>query len=743
MNIDQWLSKENKVGKDIWKYKYSNNESFETWLDRVSNSNPEVKRLITEKKFLFGGRVLNARNVNSKLSYSNCYVIKPPEDNLEDIIGRTCTEMARTYSYGGGVGIDISNLRPKGTVVNNAAKFSSGAVSFMDLFNTVTETISQTGRRGALMICIDCTHPDIEEFIQIKSNLTKVNKANISVKITDEFLSAVEENKLVNLKYNDKTFNQVNAKDLFFKLAEMNWDYAEPGCLFWDRIQNYNFLDNEPQFKYAGTNPCAEEPLPSYGSCNLGSINLSAYIKEKPNTNKFEFDYKEFEKDVNTCVFALNDVMIEGYERHPLEKQRQVIKDLRQIGLGIMGLGDMLIKLGVTYGSKESLTICEKIAKTMINTATKSSVDYMNYRKQNFTEFNTPHIYYNIDTFKNSNFVKTTLTNETVNYVIDNGGMFNSQLLTCAPTGTLSTMLGITGGIEPMFAKSYERKTESLHGSEVSYIIYTPIVKAYMEENNITEEKDLPRYFICSHEIEPSKRIAMQAVWQKYIDASISSTVNLKSNVMAEDIFNLYIEAWKNGLKGITVYRDGCARNPILSDKSKKENKDGDIKRGELVKKDNLIGLKETLITGCGNLHCNVFFDDTTGELHEVFLGKGSKGGCLSNLNIMARMISLAARAGVSLEEIIGQLNSAPTCPSYYARTKLQKDTSVGINCSSAIANCILRLKEKIKVMLNLHYQDIKDEKKEIKNECPSCGEKLIQSGGCVECKHCGWTKCE
>ena len=260
----QWL-KGNQLSYDIWERKYRyNNESFDEWLDRVSGKDVNVKDLIKEKKFLFGGRILANRGTNKdgrKISLSNCYVITPPEDNLESIF-ECATKLARTYSYGGGCGIDIGKLSPKGARIHNAAKETSGAVSFMDLYSMVTGLIGQNGRRGALMISIPCDHPDLEEFIGIKSDLDRVTKANISIRITDKFMAAVKNKKPYKLKFTrvetgEQIFKEVNAYDLFHKICEMNWDYAEPGMLFWDRIENWNLLSADSSFKYGGVNPCA------------------------------------------------------------------------------------------------------------------------------------------------------------------------------------------------------------------------------------------------------------------------------------------------------------------------------------------------------------------------------------------------------------------------------------------------------------------------------------------------------
>ena len=773
MEIKEWLGKDNQAGFNIWTNKYQyNGENFEQWLERVSGGNPDVSRLIREKKFLFGGRVLASRGVDSKQSYSNCYVCKAPEDNLESIFN-TCTQMARTYSYGGGCGVDISKLRPNGSNVNNAAKTSSGACSFMDLLSTVTETICQSGRRGALMISIACNHPDIEEFIHIKSNLERVQKANISIRFSDLFLDSVENDRVYELHFkNDKCTikKDINARNFFKEFAKMNWDYAEPGCLFWDRIKNYNFLDHEPNFEYGGTNPCAEEPLPEGGACNLGSINLSEYVYtdfviDDKEHNRFDFD--TFVEDVRTCVFALNDVLIEGLNRHPLQDQKDTVKNLRQIGLGIMGLGDMLTKLGIRYGSPESIALCNTIGYKMIRAAVKASVDYR-VDEEEGTWMNEPHMYWDEKTFRNSNFVKATLDTDTVDYVCKHGGMFNSQLLTCAPTGSLSTMLGISGGIEPFFAFTYTRKTESLHNKPVYYTMFTPIVQEYMDKHNIKEESELPDFFVTAHMIPWEERVDMQSVWQKYIDASISSTVNLPNEATVEDVMKLYLYAWKKGLKGITIYRDGCARTPVLSEKPKKESnspeeksEEKDLKRGDVITKHELFGLKRTIQSGCGSLHCAAYFDRNTGEFVELFLGKGSKGGCLSTLNGLARMVSLSARGGVPLEKIIDQLKSANACPSYAVRTAVHKDTSIGSCCPSAIANALIDMTNEMKMYLQsqkeYNISDIKLYKEALPSErvkmeiygnsddekCPKCGMPMERTCGCISCPNCGWSKCD
>lgn len=762
LNVQDWLGNDNQLGIDIWEKKYRfKNESFDEWLDRVSGGDPEVLQLIKDKKFLFGGRILASRGLQNiapdvKTTYSNCYVLEAPEDNLESIFD-CAKKLARTFSYGGGVGIDISKLAPYGAKVNNAAKESSGAVSFMDLYSMVTGLIAQQGRRGALMISMSCDHPDIEQFIDIKNDLDKVTKANISVRVTDAFMQAVIEDKPFDLKFYRKetgeTFSKtVNARDIMKKLAYNNWDVGEPGILFWDRIENWNLLSGFDNFYYAGTNPCAEEPLPPFGSCLLGSLNLSAFVKDDKT-----FDFDAFEDAAYKATVALNQVLDEGLPLHPLQEQRDCVRDWRQIGLGIFGLADMLIQMNIKYGSDESIDLCNEIAQVMFNSSMKASShlarDYGPFPMYDHNKLTHSDMYYNNTYGK--------VVNKVAKF-----GLRNSQILTIAPTGTLSTMLGVSGGIEPIFANYYERKTESLHGEDVYYKVYTPVVKKYMEENNITDDKYLPEYFVTAKDLNYNERIKMQAAWQTYIDASISSTVNLPVDATPDDVLNLYIEAWKAGLKGITVFRDGCRRASILSTTSheKTESTDeqlepeyktvNDLPRGYIVStSDCVVGKKRKLLTGCGSLHCTAFFDPITGDLMETYLSKGSTGGCNNFMIGLSRMISLAARSGCSIYDIIDQLNSCGSCPSYAVRSATKHDTSKGSCCPMAVGNALLDMWKEMQDEIKNNEDEYEEEIKPVvlqpngykaaKATCPSCGDPLIFEGGCNICKSCGWSKCD
>ena len=480
--------------------------------------------------------------------------------------------------------------------------------------------------------------------------------------------------------------------------------------------------------------------LPAGGSCLLGSLNLAEFVADG------QFDFVALNNAVRDATIALNEVLDEGLPLHPLQIQRDSVRDWRQIGLGVFGIADMLIKLGIKYGSNESLTLCDTIAKCILNNAICTSAELADHHNNCFPKFD-------INTTRRSDFYRSVVWAGTDEMVCVNG-LRNSQLLTIAPTGTLSTMLGVSGGIEPIFANSYTRKTESLHGEDHYYKVYTPIVAEYMAAHDIKREEDLPEFFVVSKDLNHNARINMQSVWQRYIDASISSTVNLPFEATPEDVFNIYVDAWRAGLKGITVFRDGCRRASILStgksNDNEEENATNVLQRGEVVvAHDNVVGKKRKLTTGCGSLHATAFFDATTGDLMETYLSKGSTGGCNNYMIGLSRMISLAARSGCNIHDIIDQLNSTGVCPSYAVRKATKHDTSKGSCCPMAVGNALLEMWKEMQVELNTYEHKavnaaVKPSEPVSDHviKCPECGEPIIHEGGCDICKACGWSKC-
>ena len=481
----------------------------------------------------------------------------------------------------------------------------------------------------------------------------------------------------------------------------------------------------QKKFHYAGTNPCAEEPLPAGGSCLLGSMNLAAFVKDGM------FDFEGFCESVNVAVQALNDILEEGLPLHPLEEQRKSVSEWKQIGLGIMGLADMLVKLQIPYDSDIARDLCGNIAHAMTNQAlfmsSKIAEEKGPYTKYDNRVMETPYFRAHAD----------TLTYDAVLRY----GLRNSQLLTIAPTGTLSTMLGISGGIEPIFANSYTRKTESLHGHDEYYKVYTPIVQEYMDTHGLKDESELPKWFVTSSDISPRDRIAMQAVWQNSIDASISSTINLPETATVEDIKDIYMTAWEMGLKGVTVFRNGCKRTGILTTDSKEVTTCTDENEAPKYNYITPVSRKSIGTThgntyckkcACGTLYITLNRDDE-GNVVESFIHTSKGGICQANTSAVNRLVSLCMRSGVKTDEIIDQLKGI-TCG---ACTKAMSNGIKldGISCPDILARTLIE------------FCKPTDEKKLVEKPtnqecCPECGEPIIHDGGCVQCTNCGWSKC-
>lgn len=746
MTVEQWLNND-ELAITIWKNKYRfEDESLDDWFKRVSGGNEIVEEQIRAKKFIFGGRILANRGLsdkNRKITYSNCYVVAPPEDNLESIF-ECGAKLARTFSYGGGCGIDISNLRPSGAKVNNAAKTTSGAVSFMDFYSYITGLIGQSGRRGALMISISCDHPDLEEFIEIKSDLDKVTKANISVRVSDKFMEAVVKGETLILKFVTDTgetiTKEVEAYPIFRKLAQMNWDYAEPGILFWDRITSWNLLSNNKEFSYAGVNPCAEEPLPAGGSCLLGSINLAEFV-----TKERKLDLSSLRETIQVAVIALNEVLDEGLPLHPLQEQRDSVAEWRQIGLGVMGLADMLIKLRVKYGSTTSRSILESIGHELIMTALETS-SILATNCGPYPKFNRDYVirtpfFKNLDSGDMNDLRFQSLHDDICKY-----GLRNSQLLTCAPTGSIATMLGVSTGCEPIFATSYTRKTESLVNEEKYYKVYTPIIKKLIDEG--FSEETLPEYVVTSEQIPYRERIKVQATLQKFIDASISSTINLPESATIDDVETIYRLAWEEGLKGVTVYRSGCKRGAVLS---KNPVIKECLKRPESVEA-KLIRFKN------GSENWIAFVGLIDGRPYEIFTG-------INNIEDFPIPTSVTKGEIIKVKDALGKRYDFQYTDKYGYTNRLGGLSRIFnqeywnyAKLISALLRGGIELDKVVKIIDGMHFESdtLNTWKNGVKRAiktfivdgvashevCPDCGEHLIYEGGCTICKNCGFSKC-
>ena len=614
----------------------------------------------------------------------------------------------------------------------------------MDFYSYITGLIGQSGRRGALMISISCDHPDLEEFIELKSDLDKVTKANISVRVSDKFMEAVIQGKTLILKFvtdaGEVITKEVEAYPIFRKLAQMNWDYAEPGILFWDMITNWNLLSNNKEFSYAGVNPCAEEPLPAGGSCLLGSINLAEFV-----TSQGQLDIISLRETIKAAVIALNEVLDEGLPLHPLKEQRESVRDWRQIGLGVMGLADMFIKLKVKYGSETSLRILDTIGHELIMTALETSSELAEEYGA-FPRFDRDGVlktkfFKSLDSGDMNDFRFQDLHERIHKY-----GLRNSQLLTCAPTGSIATMLGVSTGCEPIFATSYTRKTESLVNEEKYYKVYTPIIKELIDEG--FQEDSLPAYVVTSEQIPYTERISVQATLQNYIDASISSTINLPESATVDDVETIYRLAWEKGLKGVTVYRSGCKRGAVLS---KNPTIKECLKRPESVEA-KLIRFKN------GSENWIAFVGLIDGRPYEIFTG-------INNIEDFPIPASVTEGEIIKVKDSLGKRYDFQYTDRYGYTNRLGGLSRIFnqeywnyAKLISALLRGGIELDKVVKIIDGMHFESdtLNTWKNGVKRAiktfivdgvtshevCPDCGEHLIYEGGCTICKNCGFSKC-
>lgn len=556
--------------RDIYNKKYRrNNESFDEFLERVSGGDQYIKKLIKNKKFLFGGRTLANRGIDNGASFSNCYTEGRVGDSMDDIM-ETAKNLALTYKAQGGEGLSVTNIRPKGSPIGDSGFTSDGFTPFMEIFDVTTNAISQGGaRKGALLIGCDVEHKDINDFITIKTDASKITKANLSVEISDRFMDAVDKyysnDEIIKLhiikEYGKHVIEyDITPIEVYKSIIKNAYLQAEPGIQYMERFQNYNLMEFIDEYLIESSNACGEQPMPKYLSCNLSSINLAEYIKDN------KFDITSFKEDIPHIVKAMDDVLKEGAGRHALQQQREAVKRYNNIGIGFMGLGTLFLKLGIKYGSQQSKDLMKEISTNLFREAVIASSNLAKERGV-FPAYD--------DKMFDSEIIQKHFTKDEITELKKNG-LRNSSLISVAPNGSIGNLFGVTGGIEPEFAFEYTRKTESLHGNEeVYYTVYAPIAKQYMEQNNVSE---LPDYFVTSEDIYWKDRVDIQAIAQESTDTAISSTVNLPVETKLEDVEQLYLYAWKKGLKGITIFYAGGLRAGILTTGINKPNSNLDNK---------------------------------------------------------------------------------------------------------------------------------------------------------------------
>ncbi|MCL4334219.1 MAG: adenosylcobalamin-dependent ribonucleoside-diphosphate reductase [Candidatus Thermoplasmatota archaeon] len=692
--------------------------------------------LLENFRMVPGGRILfgaGQEKFMRRVTLNNCYVIPIKDDSLESIFEWT-KEAARTYSLGGGVGTDISILRPKGAPVNNAALKSTGSVSFMNIMSETTGTIGQSGRRGALMITLRVDHPDILDFIKVKRDLNHVRHANISVKITDEFMKRVEDDEDFVLHYESNKVKRiekvVRARELWNELIDSARNWAEPGLIFWDTMKR------ESTSEYNGmeiltTNPCSEIPLEAYGACNLGNVNLSVFVKN-PFENA-EVDWDGLEKAVRYTVRFLDDVVDYNMYKHPLKGQTDEAGKSRRIGVGFTGLGDMLIKLKIKYDTPESIkfvdSLFKKIMEEIYDESTRIAAE-----KGTFPAFD-------LEKHLKSPFIGRL--NQELQGKIKKNGLRNVALITVPPVGSGSALAGTSSGIEPVFAFSYTRRSESL--SKQTFKVYHPLVREYMDLYGVKDEKDLPEYFVEAHKIDPMFRIKLQATIQKYVDHSISSTVNLASSVTTDEVGKIYLEAWKAGCKGVTVYREGSREGILITNEATKKKEHREFERSTILTGRTIVfPLVET-----GKLYTTINFDES-GNPVEIFVNVGKSGSEEKAYSeAIGRLLSLYLQQGGDISKVVRALTGIKgKSTTFVGGTKI---TSVPDGVAKAI-DIAMKGEPPQSTLVGqggflvtaIKTEEKKEKKEKTFSTCPKCGnDTLAMENGCLTCKTCGYSKCE
>lgn len=538
------------------KYKLKG-ETNEEFVNRVTYSNSELYDIFRKKQAIWGGRNLYAIGRNGNITGSNCYVAKDPEDTLEDIY-RADYELARTYSYGGGQGLNLSKIRPKNSKVNNTSNTSPGPMVFAEKYSHTTLNTQQASRRGALMLMMNIDHPDVIDFVTSKLDLTKINGANISIAMTDDFMEAVIDDRVWEMTFEtpyETIVKLVEARDLMDIIAYANHTVGDPGMIFIDNVNNYHLLSEYPDVKFTATNPCGEQPLMANGSCNLGSVNLYEFVENKF-TEDASFNLGRFKDVVAQMIIGLDELLDMLGDRHALKSQREHVKEWREIGLGVMGLADLALAMKIRYGSEEFIELIEDIMRAMANKAAETSA-MIAKDKGTFPK-------YNYDYISKSSFFQ--MYDDETKELIKKYGLRNSRLLSIAPTGSISNVLGVSGGVEPFFMLGYKRNIQSVFEGEKTITVWEKTPKELAKHLGVEELEDLPSWAkVTSQNIDFEERAAVQATIQTFVDTAISSTFNIPNSATLEDIINIYITSWRFGLKGATVFRDNCAKIGILS----------------------------------------------------------------------------------------------------------------------------------------------------------------------------------
>lgn len=759
------------ISEQIWNQKYrfqtdregfnSDSDVVDTWgriASSCANGNESLEqkffKALYDFKLLPAGRIVSGAGTGRNVTLFNCYVMGTIPDSLDGIFDML-KEAALTMQQGGGIGYDFSTLRPKGAPVKGVESFSSGPLTFMDVWDAMCKTIMSAGsRRGAMMATMRCDHPDIEDFITAKQDSTRLRNFNVSVLCTDEFMQAVKDDDDWFLVFGETIYKKVRAKELWEKILRSTYDYAEPGVIFIDRINNENNLWMIEEI--AATNPCGEQPLPPYGACLLGSVNLARMIA-LPFTGQAQIQWDVLEEAVRTGVRLLDSVV--DVSNFPLTQQKEEAIHKRRQGLGVTGLADMLFMIGMKYGSGEAAAMTERVMKNIAIWAYEESIEMAKeYGPAPFA----------VDYEARKDFINSGFMQRMPEHIHDGilkFGIRNSHLLSIAPTGTISMYAGnVSSGIEPIFAPSYMRKVTNDDGTKreekvSDYAIYL-LDKTYPTKGDDPfgpEEKQawLRNFLVTAQDLDPEHHIVMQAAAQKWVDSSISKTVNCPEDITFEEFEAVYMKAYDTGCKGCTTYRPNDVTGSVLSIETK-EGKPEPEKAPE--RSDLRIMDRPAVMDGstyklkwAGDAYYVTFnhalLEEGWYAPFEIFINSKNPEH-QAWIAALTRMISAVFQRGGDIRFIAEEMQSVfdpkggqwvqgryfPSLVALIGHTLEEHLMLIGYQSTPEPLD---------KEVENL-FVEIKEQSPDhVPDQCPSCkGFNVILESGCPKCRDCGYSKC-
>ena len=747
------------ISQQIWDMKYRLKDQNGTFLEqtvqdtwhRIAKALSEVEtepkkwetifyNALTDFKFLPAGRITAGSGTKRNVTLFNCFVMGVIPDSMSGIFDML-KEAALTMQQGGGIGYDFSTIRPKGSLVKGIAADASGPVSFMDVWDSMCRTIMSAGsRRGAMMATMRCDHPDIEEFIAAKSDSQKLRMFNLSVLVTDAFMEAVKKGEDWKLIYNNKVYSVIQAADLWDQIMRATYNFAEPGVIFIDRINETNNLSYCETI--TATNPCGEQPLPPYGACLLGSINLAKLVEQPFDKNAY-LDVSQLEDLVSTAVRMMDNVI--EVSQFPLEAQKLEAKNKRRIGLGVTGLADALLMVGLRYGSDEAVKKTEKWMKTIARSAYNASINLAE-EKGAFPLFDPEQF------IVSGNMIQM---DEDVKKAVNKFGIRNALLTSIAPTGTISLYAGnVSSGIEPVFAYSYKRKVLQNDGSHVEEEVVDYAVKLWRDKFG---NAPLPDFFVSAQNLTPADHVKMQAAAQKWVDSSISKTINCPEDISFDDFKEVYIQAYDTGCKGCTTYRPNEVTGSVLSAASEEKSSSDQEVNGDIIYMSEPLDRPSTLDGNTYKLKwpdsehaiyvtINDIIVNDKRRPFEVFINSKNMEHFAWTVGL-TRMISAVFRRGGDVSFVVDELK-AVFDPRGGAWVGGKYIPSILAAIGGILEEHMMKIgfiKDSDTSLFHKSSEVTKVENLKLSRQksCTSCGQFDLQMiEGCMTCRSCGYSKC-